>query len=120
MNGSGNTERTYYGHPMFYQILDELKELHSNKNRDYAGDDPLSNLRMCEKGGLPGWKGVIVRLTDKISRLLTFMKKEQFQVKDESVEDTLRDAAIYSVLGLILYRESKISKGESLSSGGRR
>jgi hypothetical protein len=96
-----------HGHPEFYKILDELRDLHSRKNHDYAGDDPLSNLKMCEVGGLAGWKGVVVRLTDKISRLLTFMKKGEFQVKDESVEDTFKDAAIYSILGLVLYRESK-------------
>jgi len=95
-----------YGHPDFYKILDELRDLHSRKNRDYSGDDPLSNLRMCERGGIPAWKGVIVRLTDKVSRLLSFMQKESYEVKDESVEDTLRDAAIYSILAIILYRES--------------
>ena len=96
----------FYGHHMFYQILDELKDLHSRKNQDYSGEDPLSNLKMCEKGGLPGWKGVVVRLTDKISRLLTFMKKGTFQVSDESLEDTLKDVAVYAILALILYRES--------------
>jgi hypothetical protein len=97
----------FHGHPEFYKILDELRDLHSRKNHDYAGDDPLSNLKMCEKGGIAGWKGVVVRLTDKISRLLNFAKKGEFQVKDESVEDTFRDTAIYGILGLILYRESK-------------
>lgn len=95
-----------YGHPMFYEILDELRDLHSRKNHDYAGDDPLSNLEMCERGGIAGWKGVVVRLTDKISRLLNFSKKGEFQVKNESVEDTFRDTAIYAILGLILFRES--------------
>ncbi len=80
--------QTYHGHPMFYEILDELRDLHFRKNHDYAGDDPLSNLKMCEVGGLDGWKGVVVRLTDKISRLLNFMKKGALE--DESVEDTFR------------------------------
>lgn len=102
------TKKKYYGHPMFHQILEELRELHSNKNRDYSGDgNPLSNLTLCELGGLPAWKGIIVRLTDKISRLLTFMKKEEFAVKDETIEDTFRDTAVYSILGLIAYRERK-------------
>lgn len=98
-------EPKFYGHPEFYKILDELKGLHSRKNQDYANEDPLSNLKMCERGGLPGWKGVIVRLTDKISRLLSFMSRESYAVKDESVEDTLRDTAVYAILALILYRE---------------
>lgn len=101
------TKRKYHGHPLFYEIIEELKDLHSRKNHDYAGNDPLMNLRLCELGGLPGWKGIVVRLTDKISRLLTFMKMGKFLVKDESVEDTFRDAAVYAILGLILYREGK-------------
>jgi hypothetical protein len=99
--------KIFYGHPEFYKILDELKDLHSRKNQDYANENPLSNLKMCERGGIPAWKGVVVRLTDKISRLLSFTSKESYAVKDESVEDTFRDAAIYAILGLILYRETK-------------
>jgi len=103
--------KKYYGHPQFYVIVEELKELHSRKNRDYAQKDPLSNLKMCERGGLPAWKGVIVRLTDKISRLLTFMEREKYAVNDESVEDSFRDTAVYAILGLILYQEAKNDKG---------
>lgn len=104
-------KKKYYGHPEFYKIVEELKDLHSRKNHDYAGNDPLMNLRMCELGGLVAWKGIIIRLTDKISRLLTFMKTNELKVKDESVEDTFRDAAVYSILGLILYREGRKKEG---------
>lgn len=99
----------FNGHPAFYEILNELRDLHSRKNADYANQDPLSNLKMCAAAGIPPWKGVIVRLTDKISRLMTFSKRESYEVTEESVEDTFRDAAIYAILGLILYREGKKS-----------
>lgn len=98
------------GHPMFKEILKELQDLHDRKNHDYAGDNPLGNLEMCEMGGVPAWKGVIVRLTDKMARLLSFARKGELQVKDESVEDTLKDMAIYAILGLILYRTRKGDK----------
>jgi len=101
------TKPKFHGHPDFYKILDELKELHSKKNQDYAGNDPLSNLKETEDMGIPAWKGVAIRLSDKYSRLKTFVKKEQYEVKDESVEDVFRDMAVYAILGLILYRESK-------------
>jgi hypothetical protein len=95
------------GHPRFKEILGQLQKLHDAKNADYAGDgNPLGNLQMCEQGGIPAWKGVIVRLTDKMARLLSFSRKEQFQVKDESVIDTLQDMAVYSILGIILYEEA--------------
>jgi len=89
-----------HGHPKFYKILNDLAELHSNKSHDYANpEDPLFNLRMF------GWRGVIVRLGDKFCRLKSFYEKGTFKVKDESIKDTLRDMAIYSILGIILYED---------------
>jgi hypothetical protein len=98
-------QKKKHGHPRFYELLESLADLHSAKNHDYAGDDPLSNFRMCEEMGLPAWKGVVVRLTDKWARLLNFTKKEELLVKDESFIDTLRDNAIYSLLCIILFEE---------------
>jgi hypothetical protein len=105
------------GHPMFYQVLLEMADLHSRKNSDYANREPLENLKMCEMAGIPGWKGVVIRLTDKISRLMTFCAKGKLEIKDESVEDTFLDAAVYSVLGLVLYRELKKIPNNSDGSG---
>lgn len=96
-----------HGHPRFYELLVEIAELHSAKNFDYSGDDPLANLRMCEQIEIPAWKGVLVRLIDKWSRILTFAQKGVFLVKDESVVDTLKDNAVYSLLCIILYEEAK-------------
>ena len=96
----------YFGHPLFYELLDELKEIHSRKNHDYAGEgDPLKNFRMSENMGIPAWKGCLIRISDKFSRLCSFAKKEKYEVKDESIEDTLMDLAIYSIIDIILYRE---------------
>ena len=97
--------KEYYGHPDFYALIEELKDIHSRKNHDYAGDDPLSNFRMSEKMGVPAWKGILIRLSDKFSRLCSFAKKEEYKVKDENIEDTLKDMAIYSILCILLYRE---------------
>lgn len=100
-------QKKYYGHPRFYELLEELKELHSNKNRDYSGEvDPLRNLRSVEAMGLPAWKGVVVRLTDKLNRLWSFSQKEEYAVKDESLVDTLKDTAVYAILGIVLYEET--------------
>ena len=100
-------KRKYYGDPRFYQILDELAELHSCKNHDYAGEDPLSNFRLAERMGIPAWKGCLVRMSDKISRLWSFAKKGKLEVKDESVIDTAKDLAVYSILMILLYLEDK-------------
>lgn len=95
-----------HGHPRFYELLREMADLHNRKNHDYAGDDPLSNLRSTEEIGIPAWKGVLVRLMDKWARLKTFAKKGSYKVKDESLMDTLMDNAVYSLLCIIIYEET--------------
>ncbi len=110
--------RTYHGHPRFYEMLTELQDLHDRKNHDYAGDgDPLRNLRMCEACGIPAWQGVVVRLTDKLSRLQGFMRQGELHVKDESVVDTFRDTAVYSILGAILFEEAQEPPGAAAKGG---
>ena len=95
-----------YGHPDFYKLLDQMAELHSQKNHDYAGtSDPLKNLRACTRLELDPFMGVMVRLQDKWSRIEEFVKSKTLLVKNESVEDTLMDNAVYSLLAIILLRE---------------
>jgi len=102
------TEQKQYGHPDFYKLLDQMAELHSRKNHDYAGtEDPLKNLRASLRLGVDPVTAVLVRLQDKWSRLEEFVISGQLLVKDESVEDTLMDNAVYSLLAIILRREQK-------------
>lgn len=40
--------KQFHGHPLFLEVLEELKELHSQKNKQYATKgDPLGNFRRC-------------------------------------------------------------------------
>lgn len=95
-----------YGHPRFYEILLDMARLHSRKNHDYAGTEhPLSNFNLTLKMGLSPWKGVVVRLGDKWSRLAAFARSDALAVKDEPIVDTFTDNAVYSILGRILYEE---------------
>ena len=95
-----------FGHPDFYKLLEEMADLHSRKNHDYAGTkDPLKNLRSCTRLNLDPFLGVLVRLQDKWSRLEEFVNSGQLMVKNESVIDTLMDNAVYSLLAIILYQE---------------
>lgn len=99
--------KKYYGHKDFYKILEKMKEIHSNKNHDYSGEgDPFRNFKMSEVMGIPAWKGCLIRMGDKYSRLCSFAEKQEYKV-DESIEDTLMDLAIYTVIDIILYRERK-------------
>lgn len=96
-----------HGHPRFYELLQEIAELHSRKNADYAQDkDPLSNLRRCERIGIPAWKGVLVRLEDKWDRTEKVANKGTPAVTTESLKDTLMDTAVYSLLCIVLLEEA--------------
>lgn len=91
----------------FYALLDKMKEIHDAKRHDYAStEDRFSNLMLSELMGIPAWKGCLVRISDKFSRLTEFAKKEQLRVKDESIEDTFLDMANYALIGIILYRRA--------------
>jgi hypothetical protein len=92
--------------PAFDALLSEIATLHDSKNHDYAQDaDPLSNLRRAQALGIDPWKGVLVRLTDKWSRIeqLTAGKT----AKHESLRDSLIDNAVYSLLAILLLDEAR-------------
>ena len=75
------------------------------KNHDYtnAGDSVggvFGNLALCEMMGIcETQQGILIRLTDKLSRLATLTTKE-VQVKDEKDIDTVIDVINYLVLFL--------------------
>lgn len=91
----------------FKKIIDDIWELHENKDHDYAGGSYLNNFMSSHRIGIPAWKGVLIRMQDKVSRIENFSTQDEMKVKDESVEDTLKDLAVYSILCLILYRNRK-------------
>jgi hypothetical protein len=106
--GIGNPGRVLHRSrsPKFDALLDEIRTLHDSKNHDYAEDaDPLSNLRRAERFGVPAWKGVLVRLSDKWSRLEQLAGGSKAP-KHETIRDTLMDNAVYSLLAIILYDET--------------
>ena len=101
-------ERFHPTHPSskaFYDLCDSLKEMHRRKSSDYGSEtDPLANIRNgAEFVGIPAWKGAMVRLSDKVTRLATHNRTGSLQY--EGVEDTLMDLASYALLALLLYRD---------------
>ncbi len=85
------------------EIFEELKALHAAKDADYAGEEPLSNFRKCEAFGIPAWKGCLVRMADKYSRLVSLVGKDgAHEVPGEGIEDSLKDLAVYSIIVLAL------------------
>jgi len=96
----------FKGHKDFPEVLLDMMEVHNNKSNDYASEEsPFSNIELCERGGFPAWKGCIIRLGDKYSRLLNALSGKLF--KYEGIEDAFLDNANYSVIGLIEYKKVK-------------
>ena len=89
----------------FYDLCDRMKEMHGKKSFDYgSAHDPLANIRNGAMFvGIEPWKGAMVRLSDKVTRLATYNRTGSLHF--EGVEDTLLDLASYALLALVLYRE---------------
>ncbi len=94
------------GHPEYLKLLDEMRALHVKKAADYgAGKDPLANCRASTELGVPAWIGTMIRAMDKVTRIKSFIANGKLE--NESVEDSLKDLAAYSLIALVLFRETQ-------------
>lgn len=91
----------------------DMIEITRKKNADYsgAGDDPFNNFRhignLIHRTDLDIVAvGFLTRMSDKISRIGSFIANGQLLVQDESVEDTLKDMSNYSALFAGYLREA--------------
>ena len=75
------------------QICNELNSIYEQKNHDYG--DSFAILRK----ELPN--SILVRIYDKYQRLKTLLTGTDQKVKDESIEDTLKDLANYCIMELV-------------------
>lgn len=91
----------------FFDLCDRMKDMHAKKSYDYgSAHDPLANIRNgAAFVGIEPWKGAMVRLSDKVTRLATYNRTGSLHF--EGVEDTLLDLASYALLALVLYREEQ-------------
>ena len=95
------------------KLCKEGRDLMNLKNRDYAGNhgsEPFANFTRCEAMGICDTEqGFMVRITDKMSRLSSFLDSGKMHVEDESFHDTVIDVINYMVL-LAAYTKDKDSK----------
>ena len=72
------------------------------KNRDYVGqegNEPFANFTRVESMGICSTEqGFMTRVTDKMSRLSSFLNSGKMHVEDESFRDTIVDVINYMVL----------------------
>lgn len=76
----------------------EALTLFQKKNKDYG--DAFANF---------GTIGVLVRLSDKISRAVSISKSSVTLVNDESLRDTLIDLHNYAAMAIMLMDETQNS-----------
>lgn len=88
------------------RIHKESLDIMDKKNQDYSTTtDALSSFKGVTLIGLEPTHSILTRMIDKFSRIGTLLKKEA-HVKDESIDDTLKDLINYSILLLAYLHEN--------------
>jgi|SRR5690625_97576 len=84
---------------LFFQdvVMDEITELGDTLIRKQIDYGPNAISRF-------GLDGIIIRINDKVERLINLSELKKDPEVDESLEDTLRDIAGYAILGLMVHR----------------
>lgn len=90
-------------------------ELMERKNHDYAGSagtSPFANFERSEALGLCSTgQGLLVRMSDKLSRLSEFERAGVLKVADEKVEDTCLDIINYAIL-YYAWKKEQVNRGK--------
>lgn len=91
----------------FHAVLKDIAALHGKKGQDYGVTaDPFYNIRQSARDwNLPPWVAAKIRGGDKVRRMQAFVRKGRLE--NESLEDSLWDDAVYSVIALVLYLDEK-------------
>ncbi len=80
-------------------IIKELRAIYVAKNNDYGSS-------VTDTYNKFGDVSFMVRITDKINRATTLLSKNNRQVQDEKLEDTIKDMINYGILWLIEREEN--------------
>lgn len=105
------------GHPRFYEILEELSDLHSRKNTDYAAggkQGPLGNFYRVStfKQLYPGfdWASpfgtAISNMLKQLDAMMILSSTARNSITGEGVPERLQDMAVYTVIARILWENS--------------
>ena len=106
-----STELLEFAHLFF----EKAENILIAKNSDYSGNDndAFQNFKAVENNYHTKTEtGFIVRMSDKMSRIASFIANGSLMVKDESVTDTLIDLANYSCLLAAYIKSKQPKKGE--------
>ena len=103
MNKMTNEEALILQKQLMAHALDIMKK----KRVDYSGhDDPFANLRMSEFVRVEPWRGTMVRMMDKLSRILNITENGGNMEVEEALVDTFADIINYTcILAGLVYEE---------------
>ena len=91
---------------LFSEIAIGLIKLHNRKMTDYgADDDPYANVRASKEFGVQPWVGAMIRLNDKVKRAQAYARRGS--LLNETLEDSLRDIAVYAIIALVLLKDEQ-------------
>lgn len=88
----------------FHELLKLAGETHDRKSADYgSATDPFANVRASQEFGVEPWKGAMIRLNDKVTRLKSLANNGN--LTNESAQDSFMDIAVYALIAHVLYEE---------------
>ena len=92
----------------FYEVLNEIYELHSKKNSDYgnAYGNTIQEFAKVDESHKMANGYALGSIKNKVNRLTTLMSGQKAQV-EESIEDSLIDLASYAIMTLVELRNLK-------------
>jgi hypothetical protein len=115
----GDKGRTRHGSKEFYNLLQEMSELHDKKSHDYASNDnPFANYEFagqmaCMFSYSPQDAGFIGRLAEKIYRIKNLETQGKVAI-NESIEDTERDICVITALWIASRRERRLKEQNNI------
>lgn len=87
----------------FQKILNTMYMTFCKKQFDYGpGNIAMGTQLKSEEEVNIALLGIIVRLNDKINRLVNLSTKHNFKAQNEPIEDAFLDTAVYAVMALIV------------------
>jgi len=97
------------------KLLDEtvanLKDTMRRKSSDYTGgktsQDPFANFNSTNVFDVDPIIGIMIRVLDKMQRIRSFVKDDELQVPNESVDDAFDDMIGYTILAKALMKQRR-------------
>jgi hypothetical protein len=92
--------------PLFKAIQEEDYSVFCKKQKDYGpGNIALGTTLATEADKRMSLTGLIVRMNDKIQRLLNLVVKTNNTPENESIEDAFMDLSVYGIIARIVNSE---------------